>query len=256
MRHILSRCAGTVLAIVCVSCAKPVGVDVRFYSSKDYNFSEAERGDIQAIADGTAIEVRRFLPALPRDLALRVQPSASVIPETGETGYATLPNSIGWMVDPKHLGGVGATAQRELRATLFHELHHLVRYATAGKPESLMDDVVAEGLATVFERDAAGASPPWGVYPQDAANWVTELSALPPDAEHGYWLTAIHADGRRWIGIRAGAYLADRAIKASGKSAAALVSATTREVVEMGTAIESGAGGRERAPARARKRQP
>jgi len=132
------------LVVACASCAKPAGVDVRFYSSKDYNFSDAERGDIQAIADATAIEVRRLLPALPRDLALRAQPSASVIPETGETGYATLPNSIGW-------------------------------------------------------------------------------------------LTAIHADGRRWIGIRAGAYLVDRAVKASGKSAAALVSASTQDIVEMGT---------------------
>ncbi len=210
-------------------------MDIRFYSSKDYNFSDAERGDIQTIADATAIEVRRFLPALPRDLALRVQPSASVIPETGETGYATLPNSMGWLVDPHHAGGVSATIQRELRASLFHELHHLVRDATAGKPESLMDDVVSEGMATVFERDAAGASPPWGVYTQDAANWVRELSALPPDADHGYWLTAIHADGRRWIGIRAGAYLVDRAVRASGKSAAALVSASTQEIVEMGS---------------------
>lgn len=225
----------TLLVIICASCAKPAAVDVRFYSSGDYKFSDAERGDIQTIADATSVEVRRFLPALPRDLALRVQPSASAIPETGETGYATLPNSIGWLVDPHHAGGVGATIQRELRVALFRELHQLVRYTAVGKPESLMDDVVTEGMATVFERDAAGASPPWGAYTQDAADWVTELSALPPDADHGYWLTAIHADGRRWIGIRAGAYLVDRAVRASGKSAAALVSASTQDIVEMGT---------------------
>ena len=226
------RLLSIVLALVCASCAKPHGVDVRFYSANGYEFSESERGDIQSIADATAMEVRHLLPALPRELSLHVQPATSVIPETGETAYASLPNFIGWMVDPHHAGGAGATAQRELRATLFHELHHLVRYAAVGKPESLMADVVADGLATVFERDAAGASPPWGAYPEDAADWLRELRALPPDADHGYWLTAIHADGRRWIGMRAGAYLVDRAIAASGKSAATLVSTSTKEIVD------------------------
>src|SRR4051812_42819306 len=50
------------------------------------------------------------------------------------------------------------------------------------------------------------------------------------------WLTKVHQDGRRWIGMRAGAYLVDRATKAAGKSAADLVSASTTDVMDMGTA--------------------
>ena len=33
--------------------------------------------------------------------------------------------------------GVTATIQRELRATLFTEWHHLVRHASVGQPDSL-----------------------------------------------------------------------------------------------------------------------
>jgi predicted Zn-dependent protease DUF2268 len=154
-----------------LSCAKH-NVAVEFYFADGYHFSQSERRAIQTVVD------------------------------------ATLPNSVRWIVDPNHAGSVSGTIQRELRATLFHEFHHLVRYATAGRSESLMDEVVTECMATVFERDAAGASPPWGMYPKEAMNWVTELSALPPDADRTYWLTKSHVDGRRWIGMRAGAYLA------------------------------------------------
>jgi uncharacterized protein YjaZ len=160
-------------------------------------------------------------------------PSTHVVAETGEDGYSIQPNSVGWLVDPHHPGGVAATVKRELRGTLFHELHHLLRYAVVGTPTTLMDNVIAEGMATVFERDGAGASPPWGKYPANVADWVTELRALPPDADQSYWLAKRHDDGRQWIGMRAGAYLVDRAMRASGESFAQLVSTPTGDVIRM-----------------------
>jgi hypothetical protein len=103
-----------------------------------------------------------------------------------------------------------------------------------------MDEVITEGMATAFERDIAGVSPPWGMYPEDVVDWVNELIALPPGADSSYWVRARHPDGRRWIGMRAGTYLVDQAMKASGQSAADIVSASTDEVLNMATAgIES-----------------
>lgn len=139
------------------------------------------------------------------------------------------------MVNPAHKGGVLAVVHTWLRASLLHEFHHLVRAQTITST-SLMDEVITEGMATVFERDVAGVSPPWGVYPEDVADWVNELIALPPGAGTSYWVRACHPDGRRWIGMRAGAYVVDRAMKATGKSAADLVSASTEEVVRIATA--------------------
>ncbi|WP_421841559.1 DUF2268 domain-containing putative Zn-dependent protease [Marinobacter algicola] len=55
-------------------------------------------------------------------------------------------------------------ARAQLRFTLFHELHHLMRgwVVYGGAPRtSFMDGVVSEGLATVFERDVGGRETPW-----------------------------------------------------------------------------------------------
>ena len=114
---------------------------------------------------------------------------------------------------------------------LCHELHHLVRDARVERI-ALMDEVVSEGMAAAFERDYAGARYPFSDYPAAAAAWVTELMALAPSAERERWLFR-HPDGRRWIGYRAGTFLVDRAMTASGLSSADLVTTATAEVVKL-----------------------
>ena len=97
-----------------------------------------------------------------------------------------------------------------------------------------MDTVVSEGMATAFERDFAGNKPLWGEYPEDVESWVEELLDLPMSAYGSYpqWMLQ-HPDGRRWIGYRAGTYIVDEAMLASGLSAADLVLAPTAEVLKL-----------------------
>jgi hypothetical protein len=230
----LRRFAGPLVAVMCAACGTH-DTTVEFYFADGYRFSPAERRAIEQIAESTAVEARCMLPSLPRGLVIRVHAGTDVIPETGETASTVSPATVIWVVNPAHEGGVLAVVRTWLRATLLHEFHHLVRAQTITST-SLMDEVITEGMATVFERDVAGVSPPWGMYPDNVADWVTELIALPPDAGSNYWVRERHPDGRRWIGMRAGAYLVDRAMKASGQSAADLVSSSTKEVVEMATA--------------------
>ena len=137
-----------------------------------------------------------------------------------------------WRVDPSR--GVLSLVQTDLRPFLFYEFHYLVR-AKAVPSTSLMDDVVAEGMATAFERDFAGASPPWGIYPRDVDDWAKELMALPVKAPADEWITQPTSanGGRRWMGLRAGTYLVDRATRASGKSSAELVTTSTQNILKM-----------------------
>lgn len=100
------------------------------------------------------------------------------------------------------------------------------------RPKTFMHGVVSEGLATAFERDAAGSSPPWGEYPQNVEEWVSELLKLPLSAPYSDWMF-VHPDGRIWIGYRSGTFIADRAMKASEKSAAELVRTPTEEILRM-----------------------
>jgi hypothetical protein len=212
------------------------GLEVGFDDSA-HHFTAEERETVTRIAVAAYEEVARLLPDLPDhvELVVGAGTSAQVIPETGEIGSATAPGVVSWVVDPSRPGGVDAIAGTSLRAALFHELHHLARgYVVTGgaPPTSFMDAVISEGLATAFQRDAAGASVPWGTYPDDVAHWVDELLALPLDAPYQQWMFQ-HPDGRRWIGYRAGTYLVDRAIRASGRSAADLVRAPTAEVLAL-----------------------
>jgi uncharacterized protein YjaZ len=95
-----------------------------------------------------------------------------------------------------------------------------------------MDGVVSEGLATAFERDFGGRRPPWGDPPDEVAAWIAELRLLPASAPYHHWMFR-HPDGRQWIGYRAGTWIADRAIAASGRSAAELACAPAGEVLAL-----------------------
>ncbi|MGE4056277.1 MAG: DUF2268 domain-containing putative Zn-dependent protease [Vicinamibacterales bacterium] len=218
---------GVTLSISCGARA----TSVEYESDGPHTFTDTERATIERIAETTAREVKVLLPGLPAVIAISVRAGEDVIPETGETASVYPPNRVSWVVDPAREGGIAATATRELRGTLFHELHHLVR-GTALAGTSLLDRAVTEGMATAFERDFAGMDPPWGSYEDGIATWATEFLALPADASHEDWMVQ-HPDGRRWIGFRVGTYLVDRATAASGRRSADLVMAPTSEVLEL-----------------------
>jgi Predicted Zn-dependent protease (DUF2268) len=205
------------------------------------HFSEDARAAVREVCVATEPEVRVLLPALTETIELAAQTGTFVIPETDEVGMAAAPGRVNWIVDPSRPGGVVAIARSQLRFTLFHELHHLVRgwVMNGGQPRtSFMDGVVSEGLATAFERDFGGRKSPWGEYPEDVRLWVTELLGLPASAPYHHWMFQ-HPDGRRWIGYRAGTYIADQAIAASGRSAAELVLTPTDEILRIAGVDES-----------------
>jgi uncharacterized protein YjaZ len=226
-RHFIRILAVVVCLVAPVACGQ-TRVTVGYRGG--HTFSRNERNVIEAIAERAAKDVGQMLPALAAELTITVQIGTRVIPETGETGSVGLPNHVYWTVDPTHDSGVLGVAQAQLRATLFHELYHLVRETQVDR-FSLLDRAVNEGLATAFERDFGGAPVPWGVYPDNVEDWTREFLALPADAPHDQWMSR-HSDGRRWIGYKVGTHLADEAARVSGLSLAQLVTMPTERIVE------------------------
>jgi len=217
-----------VLICACGACGSSTkGIQTQFVGS--YPFSATERRTIARIAGLAAIDARRHLPALASRITLRVQSGKDVIPELGATAAAVSPDWVTWTVDPDDPQGVLRIAESHLRGALFHEFHHLVRGSTINS-RTLMDHVVTEGLATAFERDFAGVSPLWADYPANVSTWVDELAKQPPTVNRADWLSR-HPDGRRWIGLRAGTYLVDLAMKRLNRSSAELVSTPTDEIL-------------------------
>jgi uncharacterized protein YjaZ len=213
--------------VASVACSQ-TGVTVEYRGS--HTFSRNERNVIEAIAERAAEDVRQMLPALPSELTITVQTGTRVIPETGETGSVGLPSHVYWTVDPAHDGGVLGVVQAQLRATLFHELYHLVRETQVNR-FSLLDRAINEGLATAFGRDFGGAPVPWGAYPDNVEDWTKEFLALPEDAPYDQWMSR-HPDGRRWIGYKVGTHIADEAARKSSLSLAQLVTMPTERIVE------------------------
>jgi hypothetical protein len=203
------------------------GIRTQFVGS--YPFTPTERRTVARIAAATWLEVRRLLPTLPAQITLRVDSGTDVIAELGTAATPMPPNGIAVTIDAGRPEGVVTLVEAHLRATLFHELHHLVRL-NAVPATTLMDHVVLEGLASAFERDFASARYPWSQYPDDVPVWLDELMALPPSTNHRDWMAA-ERDGRRWIGYKAGTYLVDRAMKKTGRTSAELATTPTAEIV-------------------------
>jgi hypothetical protein len=221
------------LAILSVGGCRSKEVTVEYDARDPHAFTPAEQRAIEEVAEKTIPEVRKLLPDVPRPIVLMVHSSKAVIPETGENGSSAQPNGIVWDVDPSRPEGVVGIARTQLRATLFHELHHLVRAQTL-VDDTLVQHCVREGLATAFERSFAGVAPPWGAYGPEVSTWATEILAQPGDTPRAPWLFE-HPDGRRWIGMRVGTYWADRAAKAMGKTSAELVHVPAETVVQAAT---------------------
>jgi hypothetical protein len=210
-----------------------------FVASAHYLWSDEERELIREIAEQADRDIRARLSEL-ADVTVHVKAAQhpfDVIPDTGDGGGSTAPGHVNWAVDADRPGGVAAVTMARLRPTLFHEFHHQVRGwvmsdSTALLSDTFMNAPVSEGLATAFERDESGVAPPWSEYPENVADWLQELLTEFTEATYAQWMF-FHPDGRRLIGYKAGTYLADRAMSASGRSAADLVRVPAREIMGM-----------------------
>ncbi|MGN6226484.1 MAG: DUF2268 domain-containing putative Zn-dependent protease [Dyella sp.] len=197
--------------------------------------SGAERSMVEQICSDTSAELRTMLPTLPREVRVHVATHGRVIPQVGVGARAVTRKSMAFVIAPDHPSGSTRLIQKYLRPTMFHECHHMIRgwVMRGGKRRRrFIDGVIHEGLATAFERDAAGHASPWADYPADIQSWIDELLPLPVYVPYAKWMFA-HPDGRRWIGYRAGVCIADRAIAASGRSAAELAETPAEEVLAL-----------------------
>lgn len=231
--YLANICAAiaVVIPLSMPSCesGEPPPMKVEFYRASGYSFSWRERRAIARVADAATADAHQVLPGLPGTLVLKVRAGGNVIPETGEASNAISPNVIWWDVDPRHGAGVRETAERELRASLFHAFHHLVRNNAANR-RGFRDGIVGEGMAIAFERDFANVSRPWGQYSEADRLRTSEILAMPDDEAWGTWLKADRPN-RRWAGQRAGTYIVDRAAETTRLNAAQMATMSTEEVI-------------------------
>jgi uncharacterized protein YjaZ len=209
-------------------------INIQFLDYANYQFSTPDRELITSIISGAEAELRQLLPALSAKLLVTIQASTDVIEETGETGSAIHSELISISINPWDKRGLPAIVRAELRKTLYHEANHVTRMETVPFEESMLAAAIFEGLGTAFERDFAGATPPWGDYDPVVINdWAREVMALPaslPEPNDWYFN---HPDGRRWIAYKVGTYIVDQAMEHGGKTSATLVSMSAAEILQL-----------------------
>jgi len=211
---------------------------IAYEDGEETGFSDDEKQLIADLVRDAEEEVRALLPTLPDVIAV----TAMVIDRNvdivgGVTGRANAPGRVQIEFSSVFPGGISAAAQIALSSTIFHEFHHLDRGWTiqgnkfgAGIPIA----AVNEGLASVFAEEYTGVYFETAYsYPEDAAEWLEEILALPVDADYSTWMMGEHPDGRNSIGYRVGRYIVHQATANSGKNILELSRLAPREILRL-----------------------
>ena len=185
-------------------------------------FSDDEKQLITGMMQRAEKEVRTLLPTLPEEIKV----TATIVDRNidivgGVSGRADAPGVVLIEFSRVFPGGVSAAAQSSLNSTIFHEFHHLDRGWTIQGNKfgpGIPIAAVNEGLATVFAEEYTDEYFEEAYsYPEDAAEWLKEILALPVDADYSTWMMGEHPDGRSAIGYRVGRFIIHQATANSGK---------------------------------------
>ena len=211
-------------------------LSIVFEDGEATGFSDDEKQLITTLISDAEEEVRALLPTLPDVIevtAMVIDRNVDIV--GGVTGRANAPGKVQVELSSIFPGGISAAAKSALSSTIFHEFHHLDRGWTiqgnkfgAGIPIA----AVNEGLASVFAEEYTGVYFEVAYsYPEDAADWLQEILALPVNADYSTWMMGEHPDGRNSIGYRVGRYIVHQATANSGKNILELSSLAPKEIL-------------------------
>ncbi len=163
-------------------------------------------------------EARKLLPGLADEISF-VWDVDLIIPGNGTGGTLLEPTLLGIGYDPdfedKEL------LAKNLRATILHECFHSAQGWSdknpAVIPETLLEDGVLEGAATVFERQYGKTSPLWGSYEDDDTmkKWFIEINKqiLDPNSESYNAYKFGEVNGVKWMLYKLGTWVIDRVLE-------------------------------------------
>jgi len=210
-------------------------MNIILLDSSDWERAEANgagRDEIRECITGATTEVAKILE-LPEHLNIMIRPHEwlYIINETGIGGQSIDKELVSFTFHPDLSYGKEAL-MKSLRGLVFHEMNHVYRWMDVGLDAHMLHDAVAEGLATVFADDYAGADSPWGKYEgEPTEDWLKELATKTYVDFNEYF--ELHTDGRRWIGYKVGTWLVREAMKNSGKTVIELSRMDWRGLVEL-----------------------
>lgn len=234
-----------ITSVICIISCNPKAkkshitkVNVVFQEDS-LKFTEPQKFFISKAINKSENEVRKLLPNLSDSIKVIVENvdwNLDIV--NGVTGRTETnhPPLVVIQISNNYKGGVIDSVYQGIRATIFHEYHHLSRgWAIQDNKFSygIPNAMVNEGLAVAFTEIYTGNITDVNSYPNEAGNWVKEILALPLDADYAQWVMGEHPDGRTYIGYRTGNFLVRQAMKKSGKSILELSNLMPNEIIKL-----------------------
>lgn len=104
-----------------------------------------------------------------------------------------------------------------LKATIYHECNHILRWQSVGYGTSLIEATISEGIATSYEKMICA---PYVIKHADHSN-IEELLKYYRERNkdedttynHWEWFFGTHNKYPRWLGYKVGSYIVDEAMK-------------------------------------------
>lgn len=205
----------------------------------NYTNEKFEKEREQIISDAYS-EVRALLPKLPEKIKLYFGEQNLVIPELGTGGFAYSLDIMTISLDP-HFPDKEKQAS-SLRPAVFHESMHLYQnYTGQGPAYPPLETALYEGMATVFERQYANGSVPYGDYSEvkevNFQEWINILKDIPADQYtdeiHAQWAFYNEKLNERWIIYRLGTWMVDNVLHNNQLDILDLKDKTAKEILEM-----------------------
>ena len=239
------RSLALIILVLCIiSCnsnskkSPLANVDIVFQEDS-LNFSEPKKVFISEVISNSEEEVRKLLPKLPDSIKVIVENVNWDLDIVGGVTGRTETNSpplVLLQISNNYYGGIIDSLKIGIKATIFHEFHHLSRgWAIQDNKFSygIPNAMVNEGLAVAFTEIYTGNINDINAYTDEADNWVREILALPLDASYADWVMGEHPDGRTYIGYRTGNFLTRKAMTMSGKNILELSELMPDEIIKL-----------------------
>lgn len=148
-----------------------------------------------------------------------ISAAALAIPEYGIGGNSPGPNHVYVSFDSDSPN----ITQAGLNETLFHEIHHCMRYRNPGYGETLGETMITEGLACLYEEQHSGKAPLYAkVQLKDSQVKKAKKLLQTKGYNHGEWFFG-NGTIDRWFGYTYGYKLCKAYADKTNKKASQLV---------------------------------
>ncbi len=190
-------------------------------------------GELDNLVEMINKSLNKVIPIVEKELkaekidVIFISAAALAIPEYGIGGNSPGPNHLYVSFDPNS----DKITQDGLNETLFHEIHHCMRWRNPGYGETLGEAMISEGMACLYEEEHCGKAPIYAKISLEA-DQLTKAKKLinSKTYNHGEWFFgAKNID--RWFGYSLGYKICKDHSISTGKKASELVHISAQEIL-------------------------